>query len=122
MATEIIDAKGLLVLPGLIDVHVHLRDPGQTYKEDFTSGTRAALAGGITTVMDMPNNTKPTVTLDRLEEKEEWAAEKALCDVRFHFGCTNNNFNEIKQANPNSLKLYMFKTTQAQDLCITDEK
>ena len=85
MATEIIDAKGLLVLPGLIDVHVHLRDPGQTYKEDFTSGTRAALAGGITTVMDMPNNTKPTVTLDRLEEKEEWAAEKGIMRCKISF-------------------------------------
>lgn len=122
MATEVIEARGLLILPGLIDVHVHLRDPGQTYKEDFTSGTRAALAGGITTVIDMPNNLKPTISLDRLKEKEKLAQEKALCDVRFHFGCTNNNFEEIKKTNPNSLKLYMFKTTQAQDLCISDEK
>src|SRR5512135_708672 len=58
---ETVDALGLLVLPGLIDPHVHLREPGETYKEDFASGSRAAIAGGFTTVIDMPNNQKPTV-------------------------------------------------------------
>ncbi len=56
----------IIRLPGLIDIHVHLRDPGQTQKEDFTSGTSAALAGGFTTVVDMPNNAEPITTIERL--------------------------------------------------------
>ena len=58
-----------ITLPGLIDPHVHLRDPGQTHKEDFFTGTSAALAGGYTTVLDMPNNAVPITTLALLEEK-----------------------------------------------------
>jgi len=115
---EILDAKGLLILPGMTDIHVHLREPGETQKEDFYTGTRAALAGGITTVMDMPNNSIPTTTAERLDEKKK-LAEKALCDVYFHFGATNNNFDEVKKANPDSLKIYMAKSTG--DLTITDE-
>ena len=108
---ENIDASGMLVLPGLIDPHVHLREPGDTYKEDFASGSRAAIAGGFTTVMDMPNNAVPTITKERLEEKMRLAKEKAICDVRFHFGGTDDNFEEVRKANPHSLKLYLGKTT-----------
>ena len=77
-ADERIKASGLLVLPGLIDPHVHLREPGDTYKEDFVSGSKAAIAGGFTTVLDMPNNKIPTITKERLEEKRQ-LAKKALC-------------------------------------------
>ncbi len=108
---EAIDATDLLVLPGLIDPHVHLREPGDVYKEDFTTGSRAAIAGGFTTVMDMPNNALPTITKARLEEKIRLAKEKALCDVLFHFGGTDDNFDEVKSANPQSLKLYLGQTT-----------
>ncbi len=108
---KVIDGNGLLVLPGLIDPHVHLREPGATHKEDFYTGTRAAVAGGFTTVLDMPNNPQPTVTLERLKEKIELAKEKAICDVGFHFGATNENFSEIKKAKPNSLKLILGQTT-----------
>ena len=66
---KVVDGDGLLVLPGMIDPHVHLREPGATHKEDFYTGTRAAVAGGFTTVLDMPNNPQPTVTFDRLKEK-----------------------------------------------------
>lgn len=110
-ADESVDAADCLVLPGLIDPHVHLREPGDTYKEDFKSGGRAAIAGGFTTVMDMPNNKLPTVTKERLDEKRRLAKEKALCDVRFHFGGTDSNFAEVKKADPQSLKLYLGKTT-----------
>ncbi len=106
-----IDASGLLVVPGLIDPHVHLREPGAEYKEDFRTGTAAAVAGGFTTVMDMPNNDPPTITAERLEEKRRLAGKKALCDVRFHFGTTDSNFEEVKKADPGSLKAYMGKTT-----------
>lgn len=108
---ETIDATGFLVLPGLIDPHVHLREPGDTYKEDFATGSHAAIAGGFTTVMDMPNNAIPTITKERFDEKIRLAKEKAICDILFHFGGTDNNFDEVKRANPKSLKLYLGKTT-----------
>jgi dihydroorotase len=110
-ADETINAAGCIVLPGLIDPHVHLREPGDTYKEDFKSGGRAAIAGGFTTVMDMPNNRLPTITKARLVEKQHLAKEKALCDVLFHFGGTDSNFDEVRNANSQSLKLYLGKTT-----------
>jgi dihydroorotase len=108
---ESINAAGMIVLPGLIDPHVHLREPGETSKEDFITGTRAAIAGGFTTVIDMPNNSTPTITKERLIEKQKLAEEKALCDVRFHFGGTDDNFEEVKRADPDSLKLYLGLTT-----------
>ncbi|MEW6035998.1 MAG: dihydroorotase family protein [Candidatus Micrarchaeota archaeon] len=108
---ERINAEGMLVLPGLIDPHVHLREPGDTYKEDFRTGSRAAIAGGFTTVIDMPNNALPTTTKERLDEKVRLAREKAICDVLFHFGGTDDNFDEVKKANPASLKLYLGHTT-----------
>lgn len=80
-----------LRLPGLIDAHVHLREPGYTYKEDFFSGTAAALAGGVTVVLDMPNTNPPTATPDRLHEKARLAAAKAVCDVGLFVGATNTD-------------------------------
>ncbi len=115
---ESIDASNLLVLPGLIDPHVHLREPGATEKEDFNTGGRAAIAGGFTTVMDMPNNTIPTTTKARYEEKKQ-LAKKALCDVIVHFGATPDNFDEVKKADPPSMKLYMGITTG--HMVITDK-
>ncbi len=115
-----VDASGLLVLPAIIDSHVHLRDPGATQKEDFHTGTRAAIAGGVTTVLDMPNNSPPTTTLKRLEGKRAIAAKKAVCDYGFHFGAGHDNFGEIQKAKPGSLKVYMGKTTG--DLFLPDEK
>ncbi len=110
-ADEKYDAKGMLVLPGLIDPHVHLRDPGATEKEDFHTGTQAAVAGGFTTVMDMPNNPVPTTMVQRLNEKKNLARKKAVCNVLFHFGATDNNFQDIVMARPRSLKIYLGKTT-----------
>ena len=78
-----------LQLPGLIDAHVHLRDPGYTHKEDFYSGTAAALAGGVTTVLDMPNTQPPTATPDALAAKAALAAAKAVCDVGLFVGAVN---------------------------------
>ncbi|MBD3397652.1 amidohydrolase family protein [Candidatus Micrarchaeota archaeon] len=108
---EGIDAKGLFALPGLIDPHVHLRDPGLTSKEDFRSGTRAALAGGFTTILDMPNTKPPTTTAATLRKKAEIAKKKAVCDYGLHFGATKNNFAEVKKAKPKSMKLCMGETT-----------
>lgn len=79
-----------LRLPGLVDPHVHLREPGLTYKEDLFSGTCAALAGGFTAVLDMPNTSPPTADAERLEEKTRLAAAKAVCDVGFFVGAVHD--------------------------------
>lgn len=94
---KIIDAKNNYVLPGLIDSHVHLREPGMERKEDFLTGSRAAAAGGVTTFIDMPNTKPPTLTLKDLSEKRE-RAEKSIIDYGFHFGSSTDNIAEIKKA------------------------
>lgn len=76
----------IIKLPGLVDVHVHLREPGNTQKEDFETGTKAAIAGGYTTIFDMPNNPNSIVTPETLEEKIKLATGRVYCDVAFHFG------------------------------------
>ena len=102
-----------LILPGLIDPHVHLRDPGQTQKEDFYTGTCAALAGGFTTILDMPNNLTPITTAERLDEKIKIAKGKIVCDVGFHFGSMGDNVDEFKEVGQKviGLKLYLSLTT-----------
>ena len=79
-AERVIDATGLHVLPGVIDAHVHLRDPGLTYKEDFSTGTEAAAAGGVTCVFDMPNNIPPTNDAASMDAKMNLAKSKAIVD------------------------------------------
>ena len=114
-----IDAKGILLFPGLIDPHVHLRDPGSPHKEDFFTGTCAALAGGFTTVMDMPEySNPPTITQKAMREKEVLASKKAVCDFHVRMGASGNNFDEIKQASPASLKFFTAETKSP--LTITD--
>lgn len=102
-----------ITLPGLIDMHVHLRDPGQTHKEDFYSGTSAALAGGFTTVVDMPNNKLPITTSERLDEKIKSAKEKAVCDIGFYFGSLGDNLDEFAKVGDRvmGIKLYLDMTT-----------
>jgi dihydroorotase len=102
-------------LPGLIDIHVHLRDPGQTHKEDFFTGTSAALAGGFTTVLDMPNNAVPVTSEQRIDEKIIEAQKKIVCDIGFHFGSLGDNLDEFKkvQSKVTGLKLYLNLTTGA---------
>jgi dihydroorotase len=115
---RVMDATGLYILPGLIDAHVHLRDPGATHKEDFTTGTRAALAGGVTTILDMPNNPQPTTTRDALEAKRVVARAKAVCDFGFFFGATAENAEEARGSSAVGVKLYMGATTG--DLLVTE--
>jgi dihydroorotase/allantoinase len=82
-ADRVIDARGKVVLPGMVDMHVHLRDPGFPERENFESGTRAAAAGGVTTVIDMPNTVPATVTLKAFKEKRAIADKKSLVDFGF---------------------------------------
>ena len=100
-------------LPGLIDVHVHLRDPGQTHKEDLTTGTQAALAGGFTTVVDMPNNADPITTVERLKRKIDIAQSKTVSDIGFHYGTLGDNLDSFHEAADLAigLKVYLNKTT-----------
>ncbi len=102
-----------ITLPGLIDPHVHLRDPGQTHKEDFLSGTSAALAGGFTAVLDMPNNAEPITTLERLEAKLAIAEDRVVSDIGFHFGTLGDNFAEFPKVIDKvmGLKIYLNVTT-----------
>ena len=103
----------LLELPGLVDVHVHLREPGATHKEDFESGTKAAIAGGYTQILDMPNNIPPTVTDIALSEKIRLASDRIWCDVGFNFGATAESVKYFPQIYQKSfgLKIYMSQTT-----------
>lgn len=103
----------IIKLPGLIDIHVHLREPGQTEKENFATGTKAALAGGFTTICDMPNNKLPIFTRQRLEEKISLAKKTAKCTVLFYFGTLGDNLDEFKKVYPlvAGLKIYLDKTT-----------
>jgi len=102
-------------LPGMVDMHVHLREPGFSYKEDWATGTSAAIAGGVVAVVDMPNTNPPTITLERLEEKKKIAKEKALCDYGFYFGSDGNNLAEFNKVYDRvlGLKLYLGETTGA---------
>lgn len=85
-ATQVIDAVGCLVLPGLVDAHVHFRDPGYPQKETFASGSAAAAAGGVTTIVDMPNTNPPTTTPDRLADKIQRARKDCKVAFAFHGG------------------------------------
>lgn len=100
-------------LPGLIDPHVHLPDPGQTEKEDFLTGTSAAIAGGFTAIIDMPNNTLPVTNVEKLKEKQAVAKQKIVCDVGFYFGTLGDNLDEFERVKDKvlGLKIYLNQTT-----------
>lgn len=104
-----INLKNLLVLPGLIDVHVHLRDEGKAYKEDFYSGTAAAAAGGITTVLDMPNNRPVTMSVEALRRRMKIAERKILVNVGFYSEFPKNmkEAEEIIREDAVAFKLFM---------------
>jgi dihydroorotase len=119
-ADEIIDAKDKIIIPGLIDSHVHFREPGQTHKEDFLTGSMAAAAGGITTFLDMPNTKPATTNLQRLDEKRK-LAKKSVVNFGLYFGSTNDNIAEIEKVKGvAAVKIYMDYTTG--DLILNNEK
>jgi dihydroorotase (multifunctional complex type) len=108
-ADEKTDLHNLLVLPGLIDEHVHLRDEGRAYKEDFSSGTATAAAGGFTTVLDMPNNDPVTMSAERLQNRMGLAARKILVNVGFYseFPKTPAETKDIVEAGAVGFKLFL---------------
>src|SRR2546421_7002115 len=92
---EVIDARGKHILPGLIDAHVHFREPGLTYKEDFGTGSTAAVCGGITTVVDMPNVIPPTADAEQVRVKQRLAEQKSLVDFGIIGVILQTNTNQI---------------------------
>jgi dihydroorotase len=112
--STIIDASGLLIIPGVIDDQVHFREPGLTHKGDILSESRAAAAGGITSFMDMPNTVPQAVTIDTLEQKYRIGSEKSLINYSFLIGATNDNLDEILKVDPENvcgIKVFMGSST-----------
>lgn len=101
-----------MLLPGVVDVHVHLREPGATHKEDILSGTTAALAGGVIAVLDMPNNAPPITNAERLRAKQELFREKAVTDYGLFLGSDGRNLDELAELGGQvvGLKLYLDET------------
>ena len=103
-----------LLLPGIIDDHVHTREPGMTHKGDLTTESHAAAAGGVTTIMDMPNVVPQTTTLETLAERQKLGAEHAFVNYSFYFGATNTNAHLLPHLDPTSVpavKLFMGSST-----------
>lgn len=110
-ALKEIDCKGKVILPGAIDVHVHFRVPGAEYKEDWFSGSLAALHGGVTTVMDMPNTKPATTTAKLLEAKRKLIEKETFCNFDCYMAATNTNLKEIAKAKLRGVKVYYGSTT-----------
>lgn len=111
---EVIDATGCYILPGVIDSHVHFREPGLTAKADMETESRAAAAGGVTSYFDMPNTVPQTTTLEALEEKFRLAAQKSHVNYSFFFGATNDNyelFSQLPEDRIPGIKLFMGSST-----------
>lgn len=111
---SIIDAEGCIVMPGVIDAHVHFREPGLTHKADMESESRAAACGGVTSVFEMPNTNPQTTTLAAFADKEKIAAEKMHINYAFFPGATNDNIDELRQLDVHQIpgiKLFMGSST-----------
>lgn len=108
-----ISAEGCLIFPGFIDVHAHLREPGWEYKEDFATGTAAAVHGGVTTVFDMPNNPVPATDLKSILRKEQLSKKRAHVDVKFLGGVTDRSLRDISAMKRHvvAYKIYLAKST-----------
>src|SRR5436189_773385 len=94
-AAEVIDCKGLHILPGVIDTQVHFREPGQTHKEDLETGSRSAVMGGVTAVFEMPNTDPLTITAETFADKIRRGRNRMHCDFAFFIGGTRENYQEL---------------------------
>lgn len=122
-ADTIIDAEGLLLLPGVIDDQVHFREPGLTHKADIARESAAAVAGGVTSYMEMPNTNPQTTTITELENKFAIASQKSLANYSFFLGATNDNLDELLKADPATVcgvKVFMGSSTG--NMLVDDKK
>ncbi len=113
-AEKVIDGNGKFLFPGIIDDQVHFREPGLTHKADIYTESKAAVAGGITSFMEMPNTIPQTTTQELLSKKFELAAKNSLANYSFYIGATNDNIDEIKKTNPKEVcgvKVFMGSST-----------
>lgn len=120
-ADFVLDAAGKILLPGLIDDQVHFREPGLTHKGDMATESRAAVAGGITSFMDMPNTVPPTTSRERLREKYARAEGRAFANYGFYLGAANDNLEEIRALEPREacgVKIFLGSSTG--NLCVDD--
>lgn len=119
-----IDGTGLIAIPGIIDPHVHFRVPGASHKEDWKTGSVAALSGGVTTVFDMPNTSPPLTTYDRLLEKRKLVCTDKKVNAYFWFGATSDNLDEIVAVSrePDIIGIKVFMGSTTGDLLVTNEK
>ncbi|MBT1699843.1 dihydroorotase [Fulvivirgaceae bacterium PWU4] len=122
-ADKVIDAKGKFLMPGVIDDQVHFREPGLTHKATIYSESRAAVAGGVTTFMEMPNTNPPTFTQQLLEDKYNIASQTSLANYSFYIGASNDNLDEVMKTDLRKvcgLKIFMGSSTG--NLLVDDEK
>ena len=118
---ETIHAEDLFLLPGVVDAHVHFRDPGLTHKEDLRTATRACAKGGVTSFLEMPNTKPLTITCERLHEKLALASEKSLVNYGFYLGATIGNLEELKSAQRTpGIKIFIGSSTG--DLLVDDQQ
>ncbi len=122
-AAETIDAKGLTILPGVIDSQVHFREPGLTHKEDLETGSRAAVLGGVTLVFEMPNTKPLTTSAETLAEKVRLARHRMFCDFAFYVGGTRENIDDIPRLErlEGSAGIKVFMGSSTGNLLVDDE-
>lgn len=120
---KIIEAAGLLLIPGVIDDQVHFREPGLTHKGEIATESRAAVAGGVTTYMEMPNTNPQSVTQEELQKKYDRAAEVSAANYSFYMGATNDNLDEVLKTDPSKvcgIKVFMGSSTG--NMLVDDEQ
>ena len=120
---QIIEAENLFLIPGVIDDQVHFREPGLTHKGTIQTESRAAIAGGVTSYMEMPNTNPQTITIDAWERKNEYAQDRSYANYAFYLGATNDNLAELKKATSKNLcgiKIFMGASTG--NMLVDDEK
>jgi dihydroorotase len=122
-AGETIDCRGLHVLPGVIDSHTHMREPGLTHKEDLESGSRAAVLGGVTAVFEMPNTEPPTTTADALADKVKRGHHRMHCDFAFYVGATRENTKHLAELErlPGACGVKVFMGSSTGSLLVEDD-
>jgi dihydroorotase len=123
-AAQVIDCRGLHVLPGLIDSHVHLREPGDPAVETIETGTKGAILGGLTAVFDMPNTNPSITTREKIDWKRDFIAGRAWCDLGMYVGAAKSNIAELAdlEAQPNVCAVKVFAGSSTGDLLVEDDE